>query len=201
MLHTNSILQRFEIHTHWNKLHIFVMNLAVADLCYCAIPLPFYLTLYFSNEWIFGEIWCKIIAIAAHIFGYGGWTALSVIAFVRVVAVWSPQILRRICTDRGSKIIILIQWLFTILLLLPSFFEVRNLNFRKHLLYNKTFLICVIFFIHSEFFGLWLQLLQRKMRLGKNWLAIKHWMDCNRSKCLLGIDAENLLMRFLYTLL
>ena len=171
-LKTITILQRFDIHTHWNKLHIFVMNLAVADLCYCAIPLPFYLTLYFSNEWIFGEIWCKIVAIVAHISGYGGWLALSVIAIVRMIGVWSPQRLRRICTKRGSKIIIVIQWLFTALLLLPSFLEVRHLNFRNHPSSYKYLLLSIISFIHLGFFGLWLQLRQRKMRLGKNWFAI-----------------------------
>ena len=104
------------------------MNLAVADLCYCAIALPFYIILYFINSWVFGEIWCKIVAIIAHITGYGGWLALSIIAFVRTLAVWSPQTLRRICTDRGSKMIIFLQWMFIVLLLLPTYFEVSESN-------------------------------------------------------------------------
>ena len=122
-------LYRFELHTHWNKFHIFVMNLAFADLCYCSIPLPFYIVLYLGNKWMFGELLCKLVSMSAHIFGYGSWMALSIIAVVRVLAVWTPNYLRNICTDRGSKIIIIAQWMFVILLLLPSFFEVTKYKY------------------------------------------------------------------------
>ena len=78
---------------------------------------------------MFGELLCKLVSMSAHIFGYGSWMALSIIAVVRVLAVWTPNYLRNICTDRGSKIIIIAQWMFVILLLLPSFFEVSKYKY------------------------------------------------------------------------
>ena len=100
------------------------MNLAVADLLYCTIPLPFYLSVYLGNERIFGGVWCKVISIISNIFGYADWMALSVVAFVRMLSVWAPEHLRRVCTQRGSKLIIAGQWAFVVMLMIPSMFEV-----------------------------------------------------------------------------
>ena len=121
------LFYRFQLHANWNKLHIFVMNLALADLCYCAIPMPFYLSLYFGNEWVFGTSWCKATAIIAHLSGYGSWMALSLIASVRMLGIWTPNFINRICTNRGSKTLIAIQWIFVLLLLIPTYFEVKYL--------------------------------------------------------------------------
>ena len=80
--------------------------------------------MYFGNEWVFGSLWCKLISIMANIFGYADWMALSVVAFVRMLGVWAPELLLRLCTQRGSKLIIVSQWAFVVLLMLPSVFEV-----------------------------------------------------------------------------
>ena len=115
---------RFRLHSNWYKFHIFVINLAAADLIYCIVPLTFYLTLYFGSNWVFGEIWCKMVIIIAQICCYSSWMSLSIIALVRMVSVWRPQALRAICNEKGSKLIITGQWIFVILLMVPSFFEV-----------------------------------------------------------------------------
>lgn len=116
------------MHLNWYKFHIFVINLAVSDLIYCIIPLTFYLTLYFGNDWVFGQIWCQMTIIIAQITCYASWMSLSVIAFVRMMSVWKPQKLREICTEKGSKLIIISIWIFVILLMIPSFYEVYSIN-------------------------------------------------------------------------
>ena len=115
---------RFGLHKNWNNLQIFVLNLAICDLLYCSIPFPFYISLYLGDQWLFGEFWCKATAILAHIFAYTGWMALASIALVRVLAVTAPALLGQVCTNKGSKCIILCMWIFVVILLTPAFLEV-----------------------------------------------------------------------------
>ena len=118
------IFYRFMLHSYWYKFHIFVINLAVSDLIYCLVPLTFYLTLYFGSNWVFGEVWCQMVIIIAQISCYSSWMSLSIIALLRMLSVWRPQALRTICNEKGSKLIIIAQWIFVISLMVPSFFEV-----------------------------------------------------------------------------
>ena len=126
IINSNNIFTsyRFGLHLNWDKLQIFVLHLAICDILYCAIPLPFYASVYLGNQWIFGEVWCKITSILAHIFLFTSWMALALIALSRVLAVLAPSVLRRVCTNYGSKCIIIFAWIFVVMLLIPFYFEV-----------------------------------------------------------------------------
>ena len=122
---------RFGIKKNWDTLQIFVLHLAICDTLYCSIPLPFYANLYIGKTWMFGELWCKMISILAHVFAYVGWMALALIAISRACALMDNDIWKKACQNGGSKYIILGSWVFVITMLLPSFLEVlHSLKFK-----------------------------------------------------------------------
>ena len=118
------LLHRFGVKKNWNTLQIFVLHLAICDLLYCLIPLPFYSSLYIGGQWYFGEIWCKLTSILAHVFAYNSWMALALIAFSRALALPDTDVWKRLCDNGGSKKIILLAWVVNLLILLPSLLEV-----------------------------------------------------------------------------
>ena len=118
------LFPRFGVKKNWNTLQIFVLHLAICDLLYCLVPLPFYSSLYIGGQWYFGEIWCKLTSILAHVFAYNSWMALALIALSRAFALPDTDIWKRVCDNGGSKKMILITWIFNLLILLPSFLEV-----------------------------------------------------------------------------
>ena len=121
---------RFGISKNWNTLQIFVLHLALCDILYCVISLPFYSTLYLGEQWIFGEMWRKWTAICAFISAYVGWMALTLIAISRALSLIAPSFLNRICENGRSKMIIVGAWIFVLLIMAPALMEVKNLNLR-----------------------------------------------------------------------
>ena len=127
---------RFGIKKNWDTLQIFVLHLAICDALYCSIPLPFYANLYIGKTWMFGELWCKMISILAHVFAYVGWMALALIAISRACALMDNDIWKKACQSGRSKYIILGSWVFVITMLLPSFVEVlHSLKFTYHFIF------------------------------------------------------------------
>ena len=134
---------RFGIKKNWDTLQIFVLHLAICDALYCFVPLPFYANLYIGKTWIFGELWCKMVSILAHVFAYVGWMALALIAISRACALMDNDIWKKACQNGRSKYIILGSWVFVIAMLLPSFAEVlHRLKFiYQRIIFQK--LLCV----------------------------------------------------------
>ena len=103
---------------------MFVLHLAVCDILYCAVPLPFYASLYIGEQWVFGVMWCKMTSVLAHVFAYVGWMALALIAIGRALSLGDMDVWKRVCKNGGSKRIIFFIWIFVLLLIVPSFLEV-----------------------------------------------------------------------------
>ena len=61
----------------------------------------------------------------AYIFAYVDWMALSLIALSRALSVCAPQFLNKTTSNLKSKIAIAIVWMFVILVMTPSFLEVK----------------------------------------------------------------------------
>ena len=122
--HIIQLLHRFGVKKNWNTLQVFVLHLAICDLLYCSIPLPFYSSLYIGGQWYFGEMWCKLTSILAHVFAYNSWMALALIAFSRALALPDTDVWKRLCDNGGSKKIIFLSWIVNLLILLPSLLEV-----------------------------------------------------------------------------
>ena len=117
---------RHGLHENWYTITIFVLHLAVCDLLYCAINLPFYVHVYLGYEWTFGEGWCVASIILAFLFSNADWMALALIAFNRAVSLFHPRFLQDHCTKSKSTIIIICSWILVLFILPPAFFEVSS---------------------------------------------------------------------------
>ena len=61
----------------------------------------------------------------AYVFAYVDWMALSLIALSRALSVCAPQFLNKTTSNLKSKVAIAFVWLFVILVMTPSFLEVK----------------------------------------------------------------------------
>ena len=82
---------------------------------------------------MFGETWCKMTSIFAHIFAYIGWMALTLIAVSRALSLCAPSFLTSICENGRSKGIIVAMWIFVLFLLIPSFMEVNYICLKANI--------------------------------------------------------------------
>ena len=125
LIHSEWYNFRHGLHKKWNKFTIFVLHLSLCDVLYCAICLPFYASVYLGFPWNFGKTWCMLSISLAYIFAYVDWMALSLIALSRALSVCAPQFLNKTTSNLKSKIAIAIVWMFVILVMTPSFLEVK----------------------------------------------------------------------------
>ena len=105
------------------------MHLAVCDILYCSINLPFYAHVYFGYEWRFGEWWCVGSVILAFIFSYADWMALALIAFSRAMSLFFPNFMLRFGSKRNASLVIMSAWILVIVLMTPAFLEVKAPRF------------------------------------------------------------------------
>ena len=120
----SSFTIRHGLHENWYTITIFILHLAVCDLLYCGINLPFYVHVYMGYEWTFGEGWCVASIILAFLFSNADWMALALIAFNRALSVFHPKFLQDHCTKAKSMMVIIFSWILVLLILSPAFFEV-----------------------------------------------------------------------------
>ena len=118
------LICRHGLHENWYTTTVFVLHLAVCDILYCSINLPFYAHVYFGYEWRFGEWWCVGSVILAFIFSYADWMALALIAFSRAMSLFFPNFMLRFGSKRNASLVIMSAWILVIVLMTPAFLEV-----------------------------------------------------------------------------
>ena len=121
---------RFNLHLQWNST-VFVLNLAFADLLYCAIHLPVYALNYFHHTWDWGFLLCYISASFRYITSYAEWMGIALVAISRYVLVTRNKYLNNIHVTKYQILLILSNWIYATILLLPTFFQVR---LQRHIL-------------------------------------------------------------------
>ena len=131
VLYYNSLNFRHGLHKKWNKFTIFVLHLSLCDVLYCSICLPFYASVYLGFSWSFGKTWCVLSISLAYIFAYVDWMALSLIALSRALSVCAPHVLNKVSSNIKSKVAIAFCWLFVILVMVPSFLEVKSIQLMR----------------------------------------------------------------------
>lgn len=99
----------------------YILNLALADECFL-IGIPFLLTTMYLNEWIFGPILCKLFMISTSITQFTSSIFLLIMSADRFIAVCHPISSPRFRTPLVSKIVSLIAWGMSALIMLPIFF-------------------------------------------------------------------------------
>lgn len=113
------------VYDNWQRkgnINIFVFNLCLADILYL-FTLPSLVVYYASNsEWIFGDVFCKIIRLCFCINLYGSIGFLTCISVYRYLGiVHTLRVKGRIAT-KHSVVIVLLVWFLVFLQCLPDMF-------------------------------------------------------------------------------
>lgn len=96
----------------------YILNLAIADECFL-IGIPFLLTTMYFNEWMFGPILCKLYMISTSITQFTSSIFLLIMSADRFIAVCHPISSPRFRTPIVSKIVSLIAWGTSAIIMLP----------------------------------------------------------------------------------
>lgn len=96
----------------------YILNLAIADECFL-IGIPFLLTTMYLNEWMFGAFLCKLYMISTSITQFTSSIFLLIMSADRFIAVCHPISSPRFRTPAVSKIVSLIAWGMSALIMLP----------------------------------------------------------------------------------
>jgi len=96
----------------------YILNLAIADECFL-IGIPFLLTTMYLNEWVFGPFLCKLYMISTSITQFTSSIFLLIMSADRFIAVCHPISSPRFRTPLVSKIVSLIAWGTSALIMLP----------------------------------------------------------------------------------
>lgn len=96
----------------------YILNLAIADECFL-IGIPFLLTTMYLNEWVFGPFLCKFYMISTSITQFTSSIFLLIMSADRFIAVCHPISSPRFRTPLVSKIVSLIAWGMSALIMLP----------------------------------------------------------------------------------
>lgn len=96
----------------------YILNLAIADECFL-IGIPFLLTTMHLNEWMFGPFLCKLYMVSTSITQFTSSIFLLIMSADRFIAVCHPISSPRFRTPLVSKIVSLIAWGTSALIMLP----------------------------------------------------------------------------------
>ena len=114
---------RFNLHVQWNTT-AFVMNLAIADLLYCAINLPIYSLQFFYQTWDLGWYLCYHTANFRYINAFADWMSVALIAVSRCITVTRIKNFEKFFNKRNRRIIIAFVWIYSVAILIPTYLEV-----------------------------------------------------------------------------
>ena len=98
--------------------NMYILNLAVADLCFL-VGLPFLIVTAIMRRWLFGYIMCKIFYILTSINWFTSVFTLTVMSADRYLAVCHPVRSMRFRTPLFSRIVCVCVWFGSFLVMLP----------------------------------------------------------------------------------
>lgn len=102
--------------------NMLVFNLAVADLSFILICVPFTAVRYATPIWVFGDVWCKIVQYMSSVCIWASVYTLVLMCVDRLLAiVFATQIgLSRLRTKRNTIIAIAVMWIVVCLANIPT---------------------------------------------------------------------------------
>ena len=119
------IIFRFNLHNNW-EVTIFVLNLAFAELLYCILNLPYLVYLHLNEKWDLGIQSCKISATLRYINLFANYMSVAMIATSRCVMVTKPKYFTNFLHKKNRLFILSCTWLYGLILVLPTNFEVSQ---------------------------------------------------------------------------
>lgn len=108
--------------------NMYIVNLAIADECFL-IGIPFLITTILNRHWIFGYFACKAYMITTSINQFTSSILLCIMSADRYIAVCHPISSPRWRTPFISKLVSLLAWTFSIILIIPIIQHAKEVEF------------------------------------------------------------------------
>lgn len=123
---------RFNLHLNWPTT-FFILNLALTDLLYCVIVLPVYALQYFQKGWYLGKHFCIIIANFQLMNEFVCWMSVAMVGASRSITILNPGKLNFFSYRRNRFLIVIFNWIYGFILLIPTFEVCMNFQIKAHL--------------------------------------------------------------------
>ncbi|XP_066217352.1 galanin receptor type 3 [Saccopteryx leptura] len=98
---------------------LFILNLAVADLCFILCCVPFQAAIYTLDAWLFGALVCKAVHLLIYLTMYASSFTLAAVSVDRYLAVRHPLRSRALRTPRNARAAVGLVWLLAALFSAP----------------------------------------------------------------------------------
>ncbi|KAE8298658.1 G-protein coupled receptor 84 [Larimichthys crocea] len=92
------------------RFNVLIVNLAAADLLYCAILQPLAVDSYLHLRWRSGEMWCKVFCLLVFLSHFVSIITLCLVAVGRYLLVAKRAVFERVFSDRGLIILLISAW-------------------------------------------------------------------------------------------
>uniref|UniRef100_A0A8B9ST86 G-protein coupled receptors family 1 profile domain-containing protein n=1 Tax=Anas platyrhynchos TaxID=8839 RepID=A0A8B9ST86_ANAPL len=123
----------------YNTTNLFILNLAMADLCFIVCCVPFQATIYTLDGWLFGAFACKAVHFLIYLTMYASSFTLAAVSIDRYLAIRYPLKSRDLRTTRNAGVAIIVIWSLSLLFAGPylSYYQIvplpRGAHLRPHL--------------------------------------------------------------------
>ncbi|XP_072856188.2 urotensin-2 receptor-like [Pogona vitticeps] len=112
------------------SLHVYVINLALADLIYLS-TIPFVVCTYFAQDWFFGDVGCRFLLSLDLLTMHASIFILTAMSLERYWAVTRP-LKARLSRNSYRKLASAVVWLLSVLLTVPMMVMMQLQEGRSH---------------------------------------------------------------------
>ncbi|XP_013395268.1 allatostatin-A receptor [Lingula anatina] len=106
-----------------NTTNILIANLAIADLIFIIICVPFTAAMFILKYWPFGDFWCHFVYYIIYVSAWASIYTMVLMAldrFLTLVLVFRSLTLK---TERNTYIVIIVLWVVILLINIPAYNE------------------------------------------------------------------------------
>ena len=115
---------RFNFQINWSTT-IFILNLALADLLYCAFNFSFFILLFVHKKWDWGASLCILDANIRYSNALAAWMSVAMVAASLCITIINPGKQTIISSRKNQIFIIVCIRIYGFLLLIPTNLKVN----------------------------------------------------------------------------
>ncbi|NXS07191.1 GALR2 protein, partial [Neodrepanis coruscans] len=110
----------------YTTTNLFILNLAMADLCFIICCVPFQATIYTLDGWLFGAFACKAVHFLIYLTMYASSFTLAAVSIDRYLAIRYPLKSRDLRTSQNAGVAIVAIWSLSLLFAGPylSYYQI-----------------------------------------------------------------------------
>ena len=112
-----------------NSTNLLIISLALADLFFIVICVPFTATMYAMPIWPFGDAWCKIYQYMINVTAYASVYTLVLMSLDRYLAVVHPISTMGLRNERNTYIAIIITWAMIFVFNIPILMQYQKIDY------------------------------------------------------------------------